>query len=176
MVTPAPQMVVQPPMILPATAEAPNAVQPIGAPVGPEGMQPQQDMTMAQWMYGHTQPMQMMVPVQMVYQGMGAPIIVPTEGNQTPLPPGAPCMWVPSLGTSAKPDKNSAQRVVRPKLAKHVPTRAGTEPRDYVAEMVKNARARPVVARPVIGKRPGAAQQPRAAKGINMKWRTRYVL
>ena len=198
----------QPPCILPAPGQVAGMPVQATAPACSEGVP---DMSMAQWMYhaqGAQHPMQMMVPVQMM---MGTPMVLAPHGdnqviNQPPLPPGAPCMWVPSLGTSAKPDKSGANHAknrpgMRPKVAKYAGTAVlakpaeiyRAEPRDYVAEMVKNARPRPVVARAVapgqvapgpvgaIMKKPvqagsAAAPQARPAKGINMKWRTRYVL
>ena len=191
----------QAPVILPAGAQLPTAM---GAPAMASAMQPP-DMSMAQWV-SFQGGMQMMVPVQM-QPGMmmmqpGMPMmpqmVHPAEQNG--LPPGAPCMWVPALGTSAKPEKSEGgqrgmpqprapPRLVAPKYAPPMPSKPKVQ--EYVQSggmLAPGGGGLPVaevkVARPVVA-RPGAAgiSKPapakggaRGAKGINMKWRTRYVL
>ena len=185
----------QAPVILPAGAQLPTAM---GAPTMASAMQPP-DMSMAQWV-SFQGGMQMMVPVQM-QPGMmmmqpGMPMMpqMVHQAEQNGLPPGAPCMWVPALGTSAKPEKSEGgqrgmpqprapPRLVAPKYAPPMP------PKPKVQEYVQSSSlglpvaevkvARPVVARPGaagISKPAPAKGGARGAKGINMKWRTRYVL
>ena len=190
----------QAPVILPAGAQLPG---PMGTPTVASAMQP--DMSMAQWV-SFQGGMQMMVPIQM-QPGMmmmqpGMPMMTQMAPPQTGLPPGAPCMWVPALGTSAKPEKpEGGQRGMPqprgpPKLVapKYVPPGAKPKVQEYAQSggmlapgaggalpVAKAQVARPVLARP--GGAPAGIAKPapakggaRAAKGINMKWRTRYVL
>jgi hypothetical protein len=192
----------QAPVILPAGAQLPT---PMGTPAVASAIQPP-DMSMAQWV-SFQGGMQMMVPVQM-QPGMmmmqpGMPMMpqMVHQAEQNGLPPGAPCMWVPALGTSAKPEKaaeggqrsmpqpRAPPRLIAPKYAPPMPSRPKVQ--EYVKSggmLAPGASGLPVaevkVARPVVA-RPGAAgiSKPapakggaRGAKGINMKWRTRYVL
>ena len=185
----------QPPVILPAGAQVPTAR---GAPTMASAMQPP-DMSMAQWV-SFQGGMQMMVPVQMMGMMQGGmqpgmqmmPEMV-QQAEQNGLPPGAPCMWVPALGTSAKPEKaDGGQRVmphprplprmIAPKYAPPLPPKPMAQ--QYVqsgslGHTVAEVKAVRPVARPGtagISKPAPAKGGPRGAKGINMKWRTRYVL
>ena len=97
----------QAPVILPAGAQLPG---PMGTPTVASAMQP--DMSMAQWV-SFQGGMQMMVPIQM-QPGMmmmqpGMPMMT-QMAPQTGLPPGAPCMWVPALGTSRSRRSRRADR------------------------------------------------------------------
>merc|ERR1719359_1795569 len=84
----------------------------------------------------------MMVPIQMQTGMMmmqpGMPMMT-QMAPQAGLPPGAPCMWVPALGTSAKPEKpEGGQRGMPqprgpPKLVapKYVPPGAKPKVQEY---------------------------------------------
>ena len=185
----------QPPVILPAGAQVPTA---LGAPPMASTMQPP-DMSMAQWVYNQGGGMQMMVPVQMMGMMQNGMQMMPQmvhQAEQNGLPPGAPCMWVPALGTSAKPEKaDGTQRVVpqqrtpqqRMLTPKYAPPPLPLKPAETAHAYVQSASGLPVaevkavrpVARPATGgiSKPAPAKGgARGAKGINMKWRTRYVL
>lgn len=187
------------PVILPAGAQVTTSH---GAPTMASAMQ-QPDMSMAQWVYGQ-QGMQMMVPVQMMQGGMipggGMQMMMPQmvhpAAEQNGLPPGAPCMWVPALGTSAKPDKFeagqrvmpqqqivAAPRLIAPKYAPPLPPKAAKAAEYAQSAALGNPVSEVKAVRPVarqvapgIAKPAPAKGGARGAKGINMKWRTRYVL